>query len=449
MPTQRLTLLACAALLSACAGGEDDPSASSFDPSAVSTDSEDTGDAPACVPGAQSTCACPGGGDGVQQCNADGSGLGACDCGEVSDSADATNPGTGADDTGSPDPCGDSVCAEDESCDLCPQDCGECVPCTSAPSCEGALIPPLIDTHADGLDNFQMLYVAPDEALSIIVAQLDAGSPGMRALVAALDVPRDDEHPFVGAVRAALAADAGTTAALRRQLAIAGLGSPRSYRDAHPEPRSAPGTIAAAPQRQAGGVEQPCENPRLRIRVAQIDVFEEYDDVTNDIIYCLIAAEGGEASELRLTPLTPSLDEGTSYAFPLASGVVWGQQDLVAPKGNLALTYNCIESDDLSVYNGLIEAIGNAADAAGGLEGDSGWIFDTVGIIADLLPAVLSLDGDDHLFNGAQIIPADMHLALTQGAFWNVRRSYESGFLGSDWDWQLRMEVWGCHDNGQ
>lgn len=447
MLTHRLTSIACAALLSACAGGEDNPSATSFDPSAASTGAEDTGETRSCVPGAQLSCACPGGADGIQQCNADGSGLGACECSEVSDSADSTAPSTGADETGDPDPCGDSVCAEDESCDVCPQDCGECVPCTSAPSCEGALIPPVIDSHADGLDNVQMMYVAPDEALSLVAELIEDGAPGMRVIVAALDEPQADEHPFVVAVRAALEANPEATAALRRQLAAAGLGHLRSYRDANPEPR--PDAITATPQRRAGGVEQPCENPRLRIRVAQIDIFEEYDDVTNDVVYCLISAEGSEASELRLTPLTPELDEGSSYAFPLASGVVWGQQDLVAPKGNLALTYNCIESDDLSVYNGLFEAIGSAADAAGGIEGDSGWVFDTVGILADLLPAVLSLDGDDHLFNGAQIVPADMHLSLTQGAFWNVRRSYESGLFGSDWDWQLRMEVWGCHDNGQ
>ena len=37
-------------------------------------------------------------------------------------------------------------------------------------------------------------------------------------------------------------------------------------------------------------------------------------------------------------------------------------------------------------------------------------------------------------------------LPLTFGAWWSVRRDGTNGF--SDWDWELRMEIWGCHDYG-
>lgn len=454
----KLSLSVCAALLTACAGGDEDPAETSFsttDPTTVTAGSE-SGEEMVCTPGVQVTCPCPDGSAGVQVCNADGTGLEACECGGESDSVDDTGPSESSGEpetTGEPDPCGDMMCADDETCNTCPEDCGECVPCTSAPSCEGAQVPPVIDMHADALDDVQMLYVPPDEALAKIAAYVEGAGPGMRLVAAALDQPTADEHPVVTQIRAAFDANPVPAAALRRQLARAGLQDVAAYRAAHPEPtRGAAGAVdlTDAPRDQAGGMPQPCEDPRLRIRVAQINVPEEYDDTTNDEIYCLVAAEGTESSELRLTPVTPPLDEGSSYEFPLATGIVWGQQDLAAPKGNLALTYNCIESDDLSIYNGLIEAIGNAADAAGGVAGDSGWIFDAVGIFADLLPAVLSLDGDDQLFNAAQIVPEDMHLSLTQGAYWLVRRSYESGNpFESNWDWELRMEIWGCHDNGQ
>lgn len=456
MHAHRLSLIASVALLTACAGGDGERGDDTTFTTTTPTTGEDTGDPMVCVPGAQSSCACPGGGDGVQACNAEGTGLGECECGGVSDSADSTGPsGTTAEPTtGEPDPCGDLTCAEDETCDTCPEDCGECVPCTSAPSCEGAQVPPVIDMHADALDDIQMLYVPPDQALAKIAAIVEEGRPGLRVIVAALDQPLPGEHPFVSAVRNALAAEPRATAALRRELARAGIDDASMWRAAHPEPRptanpTGAAELAASPAVAHGGVAQPCENPRLRIRVAQLDVPEEYDDVTNDEIYCLIAAEGTESSELRLTPVTAPIDEGGSHAFALAEGVVWGQQDLSAPKGNLALTYNCIESDDLSIYNGLIDAIGDAAEQAGGVAGDSGWVFDAVGIFSDLLPSVLSLDGDDQLFNAFQIIPEDMHLSLTQGAYWMVRRSYEGGAFESNWDWQLRMEIWGCHDNGQ
>jgi hypothetical protein len=296
------------------------------------------------------------------------------------------------------------------------------------------------------LDDVQMNFVDPDMARAKITALVDGARPGMRVVVAALDAPALGETQMVVQMRAAFASNPEVTAALRRQLAAAGLDDIAAYRATNPEPRPIADAFASAPDVQHGGEGDPCANPRLRVRVARIDVPEEDDDFLNDQIYCVIAAEGSQASELRLTPITPALDEGDSHEFALAEGVVWGQQDLVAPMGNLALTYNCIESENPDTYNGLFNAIGDAADAAGGIFEDNGWIFDTVGVVSDLLPAAIGLDGDDLLFNASQIIPEDMHLSLTSGQYWQVVRSGTN--INSDWEWHLRMEVWGCHTNG-
>jgi hypothetical protein len=432
--------------LLACAGGDDQR----VDPTlATSVGTDGTGDPQVCVPGAQSSCACPGGREGVQVCEPDGSALGECAC----ESADATtdesdsHEGSGSADassSGPADPCGDLDCADDESCESCPEDCGECVPCTAAPVCDGALVPPAITTHAEGLDDVQMALVDPAQAFARIVAHVEAADAGTRLLAAALAEPRTGEHELVARVREIFAQQPAAAAALRRQLGYAGMVDPEAYRDAHPEPAASLG-FAAAGQATAGGMPQPCDNPRLRIRVARLDVIEEDDDFTNDEVYCVITAEGGAAAEIRVTPITPPLDEGDNIEFALAQGVVWGQQDLVAPMGGISLTYNCIESDTADGYSNLLEAIGDAADQAGGMAGDNGWIFGAVGIVSDLLPSVLSLDSDDQLFNASQIVPEDMHLALTQGAYWEVRRS--GTHLNSDWDWLLRMEIWGCHDD--
>jgi hypothetical protein len=310
--------------------------------------------------------------------------------------------------------------------------------------CDGALVPPVIATHAETLDDVQLSYVDPEQALANIAWHVESADVGTRLLAAALADARVGEHELVARVREILAEQPAAAAALRRQLAVAGLADPEAYRDAHPEPAAAL-DLAAPGGPVAGGMPQPCDNPRLRVRVARLDVLEEDDDIANDEVYCVISAEGGAAAEIRVTPITSPLDEGDSIEYALAQGVVWGQNDLVAPMGGLSLTYNCIESDSSDGYSGLLEAIGNAAEQAGAMSEDNGWIFDAVGIVSDLLPSVLALDSDDQLFNASQIVPADMHLALTQGAYWEVRRSGTN--LNSDWDWLLRMEVWGCHDN--
>ena len=83
---QRLILCASLLLIGAC--GSDDAS--------------DDG-AAKCVTNATNVCACPGGGEGVQTCQADGT-FSACECGADVNWSDAlTDPDTGAADAGSPD----------------------------------------------------------------------------------------------------------------------------------------------------------------------------------------------------------------------------------------------------------------------------------------------------------------------------------------------------------
>jgi hypothetical protein len=424
------------ALLIACAGGEDER----IDPSFVTTSPTDSGDPTSCIPGAQNSCACAGGGQGIQVCEPDGASLGPCECDSAEGSATNAD-GSDDDPTGF---CGDAECGDDETCDSCAEDCGECVPCTAAPSCDGAEVPPVITDHADELDNIELNYVEPEEALQRIAAHVAAADSGARLLAAALAPSQSGEHRVVTRVREVLEARPEVTAALRRQLAAAGMEDPRAYRDAHEQLGDdlvADGALAR------GGMAQGCDDPRLRIRVARLDVIEEDDDFANDEVYCAITSEASQASEIRVTPMTPPLDEGDSEEYSLAEGVVWGQQGLASPMGGIALTYNCIESDSANGFADLLDAIRAAAEQAGAIAGDSGWIFDAIGIVADLLSAALSLDSDDQLFNASHVVPEDMHLALTQGAYWEVHRSGTN--LNSDWDWLLRMEIWGCHDNAQ
>jgi len=44
------------------------------------------------------------------------------------------------------------------------------------------------------------------------------------------------------------------------------------------------------------------------------------------------------------------------------------------------------------------------------------------------------------------VIDKGLLLTLTQGRYWNVRRAEEGAFWA--WDWSLRLEAWGCTDDG-
>ena len=395
----------------------------------------------ACVPGKQVECACPGGQSGVQACNETGTGFGACEgC-----SASQTSTGSG----GAGPTCGDGTCDATEACDSCADDCGECVPCNIAPSCDTAGVPPPGPAHHADLDVPAMTYVPPAKILERLQQRVAEATPEMRALVAALSSsPRAGESPLVTIAREVFDAHPEAASAVRRQLANAGLSELEVYRSSFPEiaippsPKMTP--MDATPEEIAA-----CGAPMLRVRVAGITVHEEDDDVANDIVYCAISSEATAGSEVRVTPQTPNLDEGDSFQFSLDSGVVWGQLEPRAPSGNLMITYDCFETDSNDGYSKLLDSIAQAAAQAGAILNDigqQGWILELGAAILPVISDALALDGDDHLFNASQIITADKQLELTNGASWSVRR--EGTHYLSDWDWELHMEVWGCAESG-
>ena len=76
---------------------------------------------------------------------------------------------------------------------------------------------------------------------------------------------------------------------------------------------------------------------------------------------------------------------------------MWGQQEPRTPGGNLMITYDCFEADSTDGYKNLI--------------------------------------------------PVGKDLDLTNGRYWTVRR--QGTHLNSDWDWELRIEAWGCAEYGE
>ena len=464
--------------LAACADDEGRPGGVAVDTGQVPADdgtstgepsnnSEDDAE-PACVPGSQNDCNCGNGLEGFQVCNNAGSGYDACMC----DSADTTDDGED-ETTAAPDPCGNDVCEEDldETCDSCEADCGTCLPCAQAPSCDGAEIPPANPVHATALDD-PMAYIPPPAIAAKLAQEVGSGSIAARIIAAALSEPDVDESELIAAFRVVFDAHPGATDTIRRQLAVAGMNDPQAYSvqrtaptttellafAAHhltfefsSGPLSAAGTgpgLSPDSDPAAGGSDgDACANTRMRVRVARLVVHEEDDDFANDEIYCAITTEGSDHAEIKVTPLTTPLDEGDSVDFSLDGGLIWGQNELVAPAGNLIITYNCIEQDSDSGYSDLLMALSGAAGMVDGKEiGVDGWVFPAVGVVTGLLAGALTLDGDDLLFNASQIISEAQMLELIYGAWWSVRRDGTNIF--SDWDWELRMEMWGCHNYG-
>ncbi len=390
----------------------------------------------ACTPGKQTRCACPGGAeDGIQVCNDEGTGFGVCEC----PSGNGGGPGAGGG-GGSADACGDAECGDGEDCHTCEADCGTCGPCTLGPSCDAAQIPPATLQHAPMFD-MTLQQMSKEMILARLESRIARSEVGARVVVAALGDERVGESVLVTRLRGALAASPKLRASIARGLSragadrLAGLGVPELE-----EPPMFVKDIS-----YPGGTPE-CGSPLLRVRVAKIDVHEEDDDFANDIVYCALSSETMMGAEIRVTPQTPNLDEGDSFTYPIEAGVFWGQVEPKAPGSNMLLTYDCFETDSSDGFSKLLGSIGEAADALGAYAGSYGWVFDVVANVVPIVQDALALDGDDHLFNAQQTIGLESQMDLTNGRFWSVRRS--GTHLNSDWDWELRVEAWGCAQYG-
>ena len=399
------------------------------------TESGESGSAGVCEPLAEQACECSEGGEGTQQCDEDGLAWGPCS------------------DCVLPPECGDGVCEADkgEDCTLCEDDCGICLDCEEAPSCEAAALPGMIDTHLEVLDILpegEGMPLPPAEVARTLAAKVAAGEVGVRIVVAALDpVAIPGEHPYVPKLRAIFNRFPEQTLGVRRQLQRAGLDDLDDYRARFPEPRTSglmdSADILPPPQ----GDPELCEDPQLRVRLAKIIVHNEADLIFKDKIYCAIVSEAMPGAEIRVTPTTFALDNGDEYSYALAEGVVWGQLgEPVAPVGSLSMTYNCLEADGTGAFEEFLDAIANGALGADAIPGPYGWVLPVIGLAADIIGAALSLEQDDHLFNASHIIPADLHLQMTQGVWWSVQRT--GTFMLKNWHWELRMEAWGCTADG-
>ncbi len=413
--------------LAACAASEE---ANEISPGGVGGGGE-----PDCEVGEEGVCQCSGGGEGTRSCE-EGT-WGPCDC--------LGNGGQGG-----ADPCGDGMCIGEETCRSCSDDCGQCAPCDIAPECDAeATIPPPSVPHFSAMD-ITLRTMSRTEIATRLADQVAQGDEAMRVLAAALDpTPRRGEHPFVTELRRAFAQHEAVTAIVMAELARSGMDSPASYRLLHPERMLGPESFTAMSDEFPGGTIE-CGKPYLRIKMDKVKVHEAEDwPGAADEIYCLIQAEAGTGAELRLTPLTPSLEEdGGEYQFSMGDGVFWGQIEPAHPGSHLLLTYDCLESDTgTQGWQNLLDTIGEAAtDIGGQVGGEYGWIFTTAGGVANIVSASLALNQDDRLLNAQQTVLLDDQLELTNGYFWTVRADGTHGL--SDWDWELTIKAWGCAEFG-
>jgi hypothetical protein len=214
---------------------------------------------------------------------------------------------------------------------------------------------------------------------------------------------------------------------------------------ANPAPRpdlyqgdSAPdaGADASVPDQLPGT--DGCENAQLRMRVVAIETYSG-----GGTIFCIVDGNDGSTSEVAITPQTKALGNNETFFFDPANSMFWGQTALHTTTNDLTITYNCFNVVDNSAWSAALNALGQAAQQAGGIAGPYGWAFGVASAGAQAAAAAIQASNGAKLtLNAQQTIPKGELLDLTNGRTWKVRET-GGGFL-SGWDWELTLESWGC-----
>jgi hypothetical protein len=190
-----------------------------------------------------------------------------------------------------------------------------------------------------------------------------------------------------------------------------------------------------------------CDPTKLRVRLASITVHDGQDAPETDEIYCVTSADAPAGAEIRLLPLTAGLSDGDSFAWPLEAGVLWGQTaGPAAAGGSLEIVIDCLEQDDPTGLTDFASRLGDEAVLAGGAAGSSGWVLPAGSDAAAVVAGTPWPTGDDHEYSVTLTLEQGVQFAATHGAWTGLRRT--GGSWPNEWDWEVRLEVWGCTEDG-
>jgi hypothetical protein len=213
----------------------------------------------------------------------------------------------------------------------------------------------------------------------------------------------------------------------------------------HPTPRpdlfigtSSPdaGADAGVPNALPG--QNGCQNAQLRLRIAKITASSG-----GGTLSCIVSADDGATSEVATTTRTKKLGDKESFAFDVGTSLFWGQTDLHTTTNNLTITYNCFEIVDNTAWSSALDALGKAAQSAGGIAGPYGWAFGAAGAATQAAGAAVQANNGAKLkLNAQQTIDKGELLDLTNGRVWSIRQKGGGWFDG--WNWEIDVESWGC-----
>jgi len=283
--------------------------------------------------------------------------------------------------------CGNFKCEDDETCEACPTDCGQCPACNAAPSCSlGVALP-----SQPGTLTFEELSAPAASATAGVPdggfpPATDCGGAQLRMRISRIEVDHQGKEVWL----------------------------------------------------PTGTLDGPAQTYYCLVQASDGAVVTTSDAGTNGTI------------EVALTKPTAAIPDHGSADFGPADSIFWGQAGPRLTQNNLTITYSCFQQAQAgsNSWAAVLSAAGAAAGTVAGA-GPYGWAFGLADVALQTASAAITASqqqGDWHMFDVTQTIDRSWLIPLTNGYVWSFHRGGGDAAFKYPWGITVYVESWGCAD---
>lgn len=179
----------------------------------------------------------------------------------------------------------------------------------------------------------------------------------------------------------------------------------------------------------------------------RLDVVEDYDDVSNDDIYCYFITTHDDIVWGRVSSIYTGLDEGSSVFFSPVDRALFGPQgEKLAPKNHTLVDFGIIESDsgDIQELQKLSDAIIDLAIVALTVyDGGAGAAAAQARAeVQNLMRLIIGMDDDDRLVaDTLRFTPQSMNEALAQSSVHELSRYYDQETFWTHFAYRIHFRL--------
>lgn len=183
------------------------------------------------------------------------------------------------------------------------------------------------------------------------------------------------------------------------------------------------------------------------LHATKMSVLEDYDDTTNDDIYCYFITTHDDQVWGKATSIYRGMDEGDSFFFLAEDRGLFGPKgDKLVPENHTIVDFGIVESDgeDITQLKKISDAIVDLAMVALEIYNPEAGAAaaQARAEVQNLLHLVIEMDDDDHLVTDSlYFTPDSMRSMLSNETFSEIDRTYDSETALTHFAYTIRFRL--------